>query len=89
MYIHTRCTRRVYLGEHRHIRRICASLFFVGIPLPFPPLRRVASVSLLLTCHHMTPFSRPKPQLDYPKRYTNRTELHKSFSKGTRLTIIT
>lgn len=68
--------------RHRHIRRICASpfTFFVSFPAwhrrpsPFPPL----ATSLLLTYHHVTPFSRPTLWSRYPKCCTNGTEPHKN-----------
>lgn len=53
------------------------SLFFVSPPA----LRRPPPVSALLTCHHMTPFSRPMLQLRHPKCYTIGTEPHKNHRR--------
>lgn len=71
------CTRRVYLGEHRHIRRICASLFSwvslspppFSLPLLFHPCvaSPVSFCSLLATIWR--PFLVPNPMARLSQPY--------------------
>jgi len=71
-------------GTSSHPSHLCITfLFFREFPLHRPPPSS-PFLSLLSTCHHMTPFSRPILRLCCPKRYTNSTEFHKNHPRKKR-----